>query len=160
MKDRFNVLAAALLMVLMLGAAFVHNPHALGMIASGFAFMAGLVVVNYKYPLAGTVAPSAALMRAHNALTAQITALDADTVITVIHNWGLATKGVTGFPNGPNALFPVVIVDINGDSTGTVQPIFLVTLTNTNQVTINKPTTVGTQGTFNVVLLRPTTLIE
>jgi len=160
MKDRFNIIvAAALLMVLMLAAAFLHNSH-LAMLASGLAFMAGTVVVNYKYPVAGTVEPTAAVMRVHNEVNAQVTALDTDTVIAVIHNWGLASKGPTGFPDGPPGLFPVVIIDIDGSATTTVQPVFLVTLSNTNQVTINKPTTVGTQGTFNVVILRPTTLIR
>lgn len=109
------------------------------------------VVVNYKYPVSGTVAPTAAVMRAHNEINALVTCLDADTVITIVHNWGLPAKDVTGlFP------FPVIIADVS--STGTVVPLFTYNNSNTNQVTINKPTTVGTQGTYNVMILRPTTL--
>ena len=118
------------------------------------------VVVTYKYPVSGTTAPTAAVMRAHNELNAQVTALDADTVITITHNWGFGDKTPTGFPDGPTGLFPVVDITLDGSATTTIQPIFLVTLTNTNAVVINKPTTVGTQGTFNVVLLKPSTIVR
>ena len=160
MKTRIAVLVAAILM-LGLGAAlvFVHTAHAV-LILSSLGFLFGTATLNYKYPLAGTVAPSSTLMQAHNILTAQAIFADADTLVTITHNWGLPATDFQGFPNGPAALFPAVIVNIDAASTTTVQPIFTVSLTNTNAVVINKPTTVGTQGTFDVVILRPDQVIK
>jgi hypothetical protein len=159
MKTRIAVLVAAILM-LGLGAAFYFHGPGAQVAFMNFAFLAGAVVVNYKYPVAGTVAPTSTVMKQHNALTAQVTALDADTVITITHNWGLPSTDFQGFPDGPAALFPAVIINVDGGSTSTIQPLFLVSVTNTNAVVINKPTTVGTQGTFDVMILRLTSLAK
>jgi hypothetical protein len=159
MKTRNAVLVAAILM-LGLGAAFYFEGPVHQLAFTSLAFLAGAVVVNYKYPVASTVAPTSAVMQAHNELNAQVTALDADTVITITHNWGLPSKDGQGFPDGPAGLFPAVIINLDTSTTSTVAPIFTVNLANTNAVVINKPTTVGTQGTYNVVILRPTSMIK
>ena len=117
-------------------------------------------MVTYKYPISGTTAPTIAQMQNKHALTALVTALDADTVITVTHNWGLANTDFQGSPDGPAGLFPLVIINLESDATTTVKPIFQISLTNTNAVVINKPTTVGTQGTYIVQILRPTSLAK
>lgn len=119
------------------------------------------VTVNYKYPISGTVAPTASTMRQHNIVTAQVNALDTDTVITITHNWGLSsTTDFQGFPEGPAGLFPVVVINEDVSTTGTVVPLFTINLANTNAVVINKPTTVGTQGTYDVVVIRSVAAIK
>ena len=160
MTNRIGFLVAALLAVLVLGAAFVfQNPQA-WLNLSCLAFLAGAVVVTYKYPVNSTTAPTTSTMLQHNLLTALVTALDADTVITITHNWGLPNKDGQGFPDGPAGLMPLVIINLESDATTTVEPVFLVSLANTNSVVINKPTTVGTQGTYIVQILRPTSLAK
>jgi hypothetical protein len=164
MKTRIAVLVAAILM-LGLGAAFYfHSPvihdQAIRLALATLPFLFGAVVVNYKYPVASTTAPTFTVMKQHNALTALVTALDADTVITITHNWGLPNTDFQGFPDGPAALFPLVAIFLESDATTTVEPIFSVSLTNTNAVVINKPTTVGTQGSYIVQILRPTSLAK
>lgn len=159
MKTRLAVLVAAILM-LGLGAAFYFAGPAVQLAFTSMAFLAGAVVVTYKYPISGTTAPTIAQMQNKHALTALVTALDADTVITVTHNWGLANTDFQGFPDGPAGLFPLVIINLESDATTTVEPIFQISLTNTNAVVINKPTTVGTQGTYIVQILRPTSLAK
>lgn len=158
MKTRNAVLVAAILMLGLGAICYFHGPTlqaALWMLP-----LFGAVVVNYKYPNTGTVAPTSTAMQAHNELNAQVTALDADTVITITHNWGLLAKDGQGFPDGPAGLFPAVIINLDVSTTSTIEPIFTVNLANTNAVVINKPTTVGTQGTYNVVILRPTSMIK
>jgi hypothetical protein len=158
---RVLFLVAAILM-LGLGAALIfhhiHIPFQLAMMAGVMLF--GAVTVTYEYPVNGTTAPTSSTMLQHNALTALVNALDADTVITITHNWGLPSKDGQGFPDGPAGLFPFVIINSRSDSTGTVVPLFLISLTNTNAVVINKPTTVGTQGTYIVQILKPTSLAK
>jgi hypothetical protein len=159
MRTHKAVLVAAILM-LGLGAAFCFAGPVHQLEFTSLAFLAGAVVVNYKYPVSTTVAPTSLVMQAHNELNAQVTALDADTVITITHNWGLPSKDGQGFPDGPAGLFPAVIINLDVSTTSTIEPIFTVNLANTNAVVINKPTTVGTQGTYNVVILRPTSMIK
>ncbi len=124
-------------MMLGLGAAlvFVHTAHAV-LILSSLGFLFGTATLNYKYPLAGTVAPSSTLMQAHNILTAQaIFAGGRGYACDDYPQRGLPATDFQGFPNGPAALFPAaVIVNIDAASTTTVQPIFTVSLTNTNAV--------------------------
>ena len=109
------------------------------------------VVVTYTYPVAGTTPPT--LLQALNAnmVNAVVTALDADTVITITHNFKMSTAELAN-------KFPTVLINVAGDSTTTINPLFLVALTDSSTVTINKPTTVGTQGTFVVVICRPNTI--
>jgi len=107
--------------------------------------------VTYKYPVSGTTPPTLLQALGANTLTAVVNLADADTIITVVHNWKMSSADLTN-------KFPLVDIHADGDSLGTVLPLFMVTLTDSSTVTINKPTTVGTQGTFVVVLLRPNTL--
>jgi hypothetical protein len=160
LSSRVAFLVAAILLI-GLGAAFIfHVPISHVANLASLALLFGGVTVTYKYPVSGTTAPTSTLMQQHCALTALVNALDSDTVITITHNWGLPSKDTGGFPDGPAGLFPVVVIDLNSDATTTVEPIFLVNLTNTNAVVINKPTTVGTQGTYIVQVLRPNSAMK
>lgn len=138
--------------------ALIAHPHItsgeifMGLLAAG-GLLAGTVTTTYKYPVSGTTPPTLLQALTANILTAVVNMADSDTVITLTHNWNLSTAELAD-------LFPLVNVNIEGDATTTVQPIFLVSLTNSSVVTINKPTTVGTQGTFVCVLLRPHTIIR
>lgn len=155
----FRVLFLVAAILLCVGAIFIHAP-AMKLALMNLAFIAGAVTVTYEYPVSGTTAPTATLMQNHNEVNALVSAADADTVITITHNWGLPSKDPEGFPDGPAGLFPIVVINIRSDATTTVEPIFQVSLTNTNAVVINKPTTVGTQGTYIVQILRPTSLAK
>lgn len=166
---RFGFLAALVLM-LALGAALIHgfgfDPHAVTKVVSPFAMLLfGAVVVNYKTPFGnGTVLPTVTQMMNQNSLSAQVTALDADTLITIVHNWGAAAVA-NGVPasdvaSWPSELFPFVIVQTDSTATTTLVPLFTISVANTNQVVIVKNTSVGTQGTFNVILLRPHSYIK
>ena len=167
---RFGFLAALVLM-LALGAALIHgsfgfDPHAVTKVVSPFAMLLfGAVVVNYKTPFGnGTVLPTVTQMMNQNSLSAQVTALDADTLITIVHNWGAAAvaSGVSAVDvaNWPAELLPFVQINLDGSATSTVVPLFTVSTANTNQVVITKNTTVGTQGTYDVILLRPHSYIK
>jgi hypothetical protein len=103
-------------------------------------------------------------MMNQNSLSAQVTALDADTLITIVHNWGAAAVA-NGVPasdvaSWPSELFPFVIAQTDSTATTTLVPLFTISVANTHQVVIVKNTSVGTQGTFNVILLRPHSYIK
>lgn len=159
MKKRFRIgFLVALLCIIALSAALVVHPtpQSWAMIVnaiSGLTFVAGAVVVTYKYPVSGTTAPTVLQAQGCNELNAIVSALDADTVITITHNWHLPSGDAT-------SLFPIVSVIGNSDSTGTIQPVFILSFTSSDVVTINKPTIVGTQGTFIVVVARPNTFFR
>lgn len=157
-STRVAFLVAAILFV-GLGVAFVFHVPVVHILTAASLTVFGLTV-TYKYPVSGTVVPTVALMRNHNEVNALVNALDADTVVTITHNWGLPAKDAGGFPNGPAGLFPIVIINTETDSTNTLQPNWTVNLANTNAVVITKPTTVGTQGTYIVQILRPTSLAK
>lgn len=97
----------------------------------------------------GTVAPTAALMAKHNRLACQIGWADADTTVTITHNWNLQS-GETG------ALQPDVIIEqVSG---GTAYPGYTIVATAANSITLGKgATATGSGGTFNVKIYRPTT---
>ena len=157
MKTHTAFLVAAILMF-GVGAAFIFHVPLIHILTFAGLGLLGTATVTYKYPVSGTVPPTVAIMRYHNEVNALVNAGDADTVITIVHNWGEALKDFGGFPDGPSGLFPVVVINVESDSSTTVQPFFTVSLASTNQVVINKPTTVGTQGSFIVQVLRPTSL--
>ena len=125
----------------------------MGVLALGMGVM-GAVTVTYKHPVSGTTPPTILQAMNCNTVTALVNLLDADTVITITHNWQISAARLA-------KLFPIVEQPVaNSDSTNTIQPIFLVALTSSSVVTINKPTTVGTQGTYRVTLLRPLSSTE
>lgn len=151
---RVGFLAAFLCILALSAVVYLHpSAHQLAWLTSGLSFLAGAVVVTYKYPTSGTPAPTIAQALNCNELNALVTALDADTIITIVHNWQLPSGDAT-------SLFPIVLFNLNGDATTTLYPVWIATRTDSNTVTINKPTTVGSQGTFVVTLLRPNTLVR
>lgn len=112
-------------------------------------FLFGSVgTVNYAYPLAGTVAPTAAQNAPYTTLTAQCITADADTGVIIKHNWALANAA---------DLFPLVSFYVN--VLGTAAPSLTATLTDSNTVSVGKATTAGTGCTFTVTLLRPHTIL-
>ena len=123
------------------------------------------VVVNYEFPVSGTVAPTAQQATECNMLVAQITWGDTDLVALVTHNWNIAQPQVpaawTG-TYGPSTIFPVVQIALDPTSAGTALATTMIsaTLTNSVVVSIKKASAAGTNGTVNVVLLRPMSLIQ
>jgi hypothetical protein len=158
--SRFGFLAVAALLFAIGAAHVFHNPHQAVLALAPFAFAFGTVVVTYGWPASGTVAPTVQQAMNQNSITAQVSMLNTDTVATIVHNWGAAAIAVNPnasaeVGNWPTELFPFVVINIDSTATTTVQPLFQVSVANTNQVVITKNTTTGTQGTFDVVLMRP-----
>lgn len=104
--------------------------------------------ITFQYPVVGTVAPTQLQALGVNMVTATLNWSDSETSAAIVHNFKLSTTQLAN-------LWPVVIVDVRSDSTSTVVPLIAVALTDSSTVTISKPTTVGTQGTLIVVIMRP-----
>jgi hypothetical protein len=160
---RFLAAFAALFVVVAIVVAIHH--HAVFLALAPALLLFGTTVVTYGWPATGTVAPTVTQAMNQNSITAQVSMLNTDTVATIVHNWGAAAIAVnpnssTEIGNWPTELFPFVIVNIDSTATTTVQPLFQVSVADTNQVVITKNTTVGTQGTFDVVLIRPHSYIK
>src|SRR5882672_34341 len=116
-----------------------------GLTSLSFAF--GVVVVTYKYPVSGLTAPTAAQVYGLGVVTATVFMLDTDLTATVTHNFGLSAAELAD-------LFSVPIV--NASSGVSVFPGFTIART-ANTVVLTKPSAVGSGGTFEVVILRPST---
>lgn len=103
--------------------------------------------VTYAFPTAGTVAPTVAVMKKNQMLTAQIGFADADTTAVVTHNWQNSLAEGTD-------LFPLIEVYFN--TLGTAgYPLLTWAITNSVSVTVTKGTGAGTGGTATVILRRP-----
>lgn len=107
------------------------------------------VTVTYKVP-AGTVAPTAQQAFGHSRLVATVIATaDADTTITITHNWGLtAAELAAGQPDVSIALLTAAGV-LSAPT---------VTTYGTNTVVLTKSTAVGSGAApaqIQVVLTRP-----
>lgn len=109
-----------------------------------------MATVTYAYPVAGSVAPTAAQAFNSNMLTATIVANDADTTAVVTHNWGLSTAQL-------NNLWPTLQWYTSVAST--VLPIISWALTNSVSVTMTKVSASGSNGTYVVILMRPQSMI-
>lgn len=126
--------------------------------------MAG--VINYKYPVVGTVAPTSVQMQGINMVIAQIVFTDLDTGAVLVHNMGASFQaGYAGgaFPPASfnSTLLPKIESITNTAPTSTtynpaLTPVFA--QTDSNTVTISKPAYVGSLQTITVYLERPTTL--
>lgn len=104
--------------------------------------------LTYFYPVAGTVVPTILQALGVNMITAKLNWSDSETTALFTHNFQLSTAQLAN-------LWPIIDINIDAASTTTVMPILGIALTNSSVVTISKPTTVGTQGTLILVLLRP-----
>jgi hypothetical protein len=109
--------------------------------------------INYRYPIAGTVAPTAAQVADLSMVTAQVIMGDADTTAAVVHNMAVA-----GFGLGYG--FPLVISRValyTGTTAVTIPP--TITLTDSNTVTVAKTAETGSGFTMEVQVLRPNSII-
>lgn len=107
-------------------------------------------VVAYLYPTSGTFVPAASGTFA--IVNATLTWLDADTVATLTHNFGLSTAEVA---QG----FPLVMIDNDSTSTATAFGATLVSgLANT--VVLSKASAAGSGGVLAVKILKPNTSIR
>ncbi len=79
-------------------------------------------------------------------LTAQVITNDADTTAVITHNWQLTTAQL-------NNLWPTIQWYLA--VAGTANPILSFALTNSIAVTMTKNSSVGTGGTYTVILMRP-----
>lgn len=103
--------------------------------------------VTYAFPTAGTLAPTVAVMKKNQCMTAQVNFADADTTAVVTHNWQ------SPLADG-SALFPLIEVYFN--TLGTAgYPLLTWALTNSLAVTVTKGAGAGTGGTLTVSLRRP-----
>lgn len=151
MKKAIGLLAALLVLGSLSVALVVHSQHmslstTLGLF-SALGFAMGTATINYKYPVSASIAPTAQQVYGLGIVTAQVNFGDTDASAVVTHNFGLSANELAD-------LFPAVIVDPTAG--GTTFPQFTYTKA-TNAVTINKASTSGTGGTFDVIILRPHT---
>jgi hypothetical protein len=149
-KKAIGLLAALLVLTFLSVALVVHSQHGLSTALGLFSvlgFAMGTATINYKYPVSASIAPTAQQVYGLGVVTAQVNFGDTDISAVVTHNFGLSANELAD-------LFPIVIIDPT--SGGTVFPQFTFTKA-TNAVTMNKASTSGTGGTFDVTILRPHT---
>ncbi len=111
------------------------------------------VTVIYNYPTAvGSLIPPTANQAACSLVKAQAGFLDADTTITITHNFGMTAAELA-------AGFPIIIAA--GVNAGTEAAIsFDVSWANSVSVILTKGNAAGTGGTWDFTLLRPHSLIR
>jgi hypothetical protein len=149
-QKAIGLLAALLVLMFLSVALVVHSQHPLSTamwMFSALSFAAGTAVINYKYPVSASIAPTAQQVYGLGVVTAQVNFGDTDASAVVTHNFGLSANELAD-------LFPAVIVDPT--ASGTTFPQFTFTKA-ANTVTINKASTSGTGGLFDVIILRPHT---
>jgi hypothetical protein len=113
----------------------------------------GTVTVTYFYPVAGTVAPTQAVMAQHNVLVAQVFMDTSDTVATVTHNFNLAATTTSGPPRTTD-LFPEV--NLNFNNLSTALPFMTITSPpGANTVGLNKTNLAASSCTVTVYIHRP-----
>jgi hypothetical protein len=101
--------------------------------------------VNYQWPVANTtVAPTQA--QSNYLVKGTLNWLDADTTVTITHNFNLSAADVT-------ALFPDVDLVIDSTNTGTgLQAGTIAVASAANTVTLTKVSAAGTGGTWRFSL--------
>lgn len=99
----------------------------------------------------GTTAPTTAQSATVNAVVAQVSFGDTDTIATITHSLGITTAQLA-------ALQPYVQMYLQtAAATTNTYPLLTVALTNSSTVTINKVSNTGTGGTWVVIIRRPGT---
>ncbi len=161
------ILAVTAAVILYAGNFLGHlNPVHIAMVAFGLVF--GIPVVTYNFELqpgqtaqTGTNPPTALQASKITTIVATVFLDTSDTTVTVTHNWALPQLD-------QQLLFPLTFITPNvlgAQGTAVTNPGVSVTLptpstTPANTVTVNKAGTgTGTGGTFNIVLLRPHTIM-
>ena len=97
----------------------------------------------------GTTPPTALQALSANRVSAVINCADADTATLITHNWNLSVNELALLQ--PDIIFYATTL-------GTALPFISFALTNSVAITLTKTSLVGTGGTYNIVLYRPTTL--
>ena len=119
-----------------------------------------MALFTYSYPVSGTTPPTAAQMNIPGAIatmdTGTLSMGDADTTLSVVHNYGLSLVEQSN-------LFPMIddtnsVVETAGSFKVWVRP--APSATPANVVTVNKTAGAGTGFTSVVFILRPHTLIQ
>ncbi len=117
----------------------------------------GTVTVTYKFPISGTVAPTAAQASQVPTITAVVNWLESDTTFLFTHNLNIATApGFAGIQPSLASLFPEVIIAPMLNS-GTVYPNVQVDYSTStgNVLVFFKGSIAGTGGTLAVTVRRP-----
>jgi hypothetical protein len=119
-----------------------------------------MALFTYSYPVSGTTPPTAAQMNIPGAIATMITGrlnmLDADTTITITHNYGLSLAEQSN-------LFPMLAVENEVVETAASFVVYVrptPTATPANTFTVGKASGAGTGFTSVVFILRPHTLIQ
>ena len=126
--------------------------------------MAG--VVNYKWPVSGTTAPSSIAMTTVNMFIASIVLSDGDTGAVVTHNMGASVPaGYNGGNSGPLSdlanLFPALwLQPYSAPSSNTFYAGVTAVQTDSNTVTIAKIAATGSAQTVVLNVLRPHSLMR
>lgn len=156
-SNRFVLVAAACLAILAV-IGFYYAPAALAdhvplvaKLALTVAFLMGVSLFTYAYPVSGTTPPTVAQTGPNGFNTVIGTAFfaDADTTLTITHNWGFTSAQAAQFLPEVHAVTQV---------SGTAPPLFIWNWGNTNAIVMSKAAGAGTGGTFTVYLHRPNTL--
>jgi hypothetical protein len=136
--------------------------------AALFAFLMGIPVVTYNFEaqpgqsaVSSTTPPTALQASRITTIVATVFLDTSDTTVSVVHNWGLPQLD-------QQLLFPLVWfypTALAGQGTAVTNPGIEIDLpaastTPANSITVNKSGTgASTGGTYNVVLLRPHTIM-
>lgn len=143
------------------------NPVHIAMLSLGLVF--GIPVVTYTFELqpgqtaqtGGTTPPTALQSSKITTIVATVFMDTSDTTVSIVHNWQLPQLD-------QQLLFPLVSVyatTLGAQGTAVTNPGIEIDLpaastTPANSITLNKSGTgAGTGGTFNVILLRPHTIM-
>lgn len=107
-----------------------------------------MALATYEWPVTGTVAPTAAVMAKHQSLRTFVNFADADTTLSVAHNWGFSLAQGT-------ALQPVISWYMVTAGTAGTPVLTFANNTDSNHLTITKVAGAGTGGTIVLQLERP-----
>lgn len=106
--------------------------------------------INYRYPVSGSTAPTAAQVVNNSLVTAQYVMVDSDVVATIVHNMALSA---TQLANG----FPVLSNRLTSAPTTSIVDLFTVDILDSNTVTVNKTAATGSACTGEIAIFRPNT---
>jgi hypothetical protein len=163
-----NAMLAGLLLLAALAPAFagtsgIHSGggmHPWVYILITLAPLAGAVTVTYKWPVQSTVAPTAAQMKPLSMVNGNIQWADADTVATITHNFQMATvnlPGTSSLVSEASCGFPVMV--FYASASGAAAAILTASATiNSITAQVSKTSLVGSGGTIEFSIQRPTTL--
>ena len=112
-----------------------------------------MALATYQWPVSGTFAPTAQVMRSHQSLRAQVNFADADTTLIVTHNWGFNLAQGT-------ALQPVISWYMQTAGTAGTPVLTFANNTDSNHLTITKVAGAGTGGTIALELERPWSALQ